>query len=277
MILVSGTKRSGTSMWMQILGAAGYRVWGEAFPRDWGESIRAANPRGFFESPLRRGVYGRTNPDPKTGLYLAPGATQKLVVKVFARGVARTERPFIGHVIASVRPLADYVSSMERLYALERAHRSGRDTPGSEVLHMPPALEWWAHNLVLLEDARRRGYALSWIGYEAVLRDPERAITPILRRLGPSNLRAALASVQPTLRTQGGRGAQLSDEFSAEQLEVAHALVHSAERGEAPDHAMMAALAEVGRALAPRIEAARALLKQHVQAVRTQREIRRAG
>ena len=32
MIFVSGTKRSGTSMWMQVLRAAGLPVLGEAFP-----------------------------------------------------------------------------------------------------------------------------------------------------------------------------------------------------------------------------------------------------
>ena len=35
MIIVTGTKRSGTSMWMQILAAAGLPVFGEAFPRSW--------------------------------------------------------------------------------------------------------------------------------------------------------------------------------------------------------------------------------------------------
>jgi len=34
-IVVTGTKRSGTSMWMQVLGAAGLPVVGDAFPADW--------------------------------------------------------------------------------------------------------------------------------------------------------------------------------------------------------------------------------------------------
>ena len=52
MILVTGTKRSGTSMWMQILIAAGFTNFGSAFPANWGESIKEANSKGFFESKL---------------------------------------------------------------------------------------------------------------------------------------------------------------------------------------------------------------------------------
>ncbi len=80
MIIVTGTKRSGTSMWMQILKAAGLRVLGEAFPRDWGETIRDANAQGFYESPLRHGIYYRTNPHPRTGAFLPPQDTKHMVV-----------------------------------------------------------------------------------------------------------------------------------------------------------------------------------------------------
>ena len=54
MMIVTGTKRSGTSMWMQILIGAGYPIIGEAFPMRWEHTIKAANPEGFYESHLRR-------------------------------------------------------------------------------------------------------------------------------------------------------------------------------------------------------------------------------
>ena len=76
MIIVTGTKRSGTSMWMQILIAAGFPHIGEAFPMRWEQTIKAANPDGFFESHLRRGVFYKTNPHPKTGAYLFPEQVQ---------------------------------------------------------------------------------------------------------------------------------------------------------------------------------------------------------
>ena len=56
MIIVTGTKRSGTSMWMQLLHAGGVQIVGEAFSRDWADTIRDANPNGFSESPYRRGI-----------------------------------------------------------------------------------------------------------------------------------------------------------------------------------------------------------------------------
>ena len=72
MIIVTGTKRSGTSMWMQVMVAAGLPVIGEKFPRDWGEVFREANPGGFYESELMTGIYWETNPHPQTGAYLFP-------------------------------------------------------------------------------------------------------------------------------------------------------------------------------------------------------------
>ena len=42
MIFVSGTKRSGTSMWMQVFAAGGYHVLGKAFPRSWEKTLKDA-------------------------------------------------------------------------------------------------------------------------------------------------------------------------------------------------------------------------------------------
>ena len=57
MIIVTGTKRSGTSMWMQILVNGGFPYIGEAFPKDWGLVIKDANPEGFYESTLAGGIW----------------------------------------------------------------------------------------------------------------------------------------------------------------------------------------------------------------------------
>jgi hypothetical protein len=81
MIIVTGTKRSGTSMWMQILKAAGYPILGDAFPYNWEHTIRDANREGFYESHLRRGIYHATNPHPRTGLYLRPDETRLTAVR----------------------------------------------------------------------------------------------------------------------------------------------------------------------------------------------------
>ena len=119
MILVTGTKRSGTSMWMQSLQAAGLEVLGSAFPRVWEESIKEANPRGFFESRFRNGIFYRTNPDPKTGRFLHPKPSRKVAVKVFIPGLVRSDMAFLHRVIGSVRPWRAYSASLRRLYAME--------------------------------------------------------------------------------------------------------------------------------------------------------------
>ena len=90
MLFISGTKRSGTSMWMQVMRAAGLPILGEAFPRNWGTFIRDANPEGFFESFYREGIYWRTNPHPTKGTYLASADVAGYACKVFVPGVFRS-------------------------------------------------------------------------------------------------------------------------------------------------------------------------------------------
>jgi hypothetical protein len=209
MIIVTGTKRSGTSMWMQILKAAGYPILGEAFPRDWGETIREANKQGFFESPLRLGIYYATNPHPRTGAFLAPKETRRLAVKVFAVGLVKSDLAYVGKVVASMRHWREYKRSLERLYEMERdnklakAARTGR--PPQEVPSLStisPVLEWWNDNYILIRDALIRRYPMHMVSYASVLRDAENVVRETLRWIGGGDADAAVAAVQEVLRTQ---------------------------------------------------------------------------
>ncbi len=209
MIIVTGTKRCGTSMWMQILKAAGYPVLGEAFPGDWGETIREANQGGFYESPLRRGIYYATNPHPVTGAFLAPRETQRMVVKVFAQGLARSDLAYLDRVLASMRPWREYHTSLTRLQRMEHenklklAEREGRPkeaVPRFDYLN--PTLEWWNDNFTLIRDALIRRYPLHMVSYEAVLRDARSIIGEVLEWLGGGELESAVEVVQESLRTQ---------------------------------------------------------------------------
>ena len=129
MLIVTGTKRSGTSLWMQIFEAGGFQIVGDAFPMKWSDSIGAANPRGFFKSRLRQGIFYATNPDPKPAP-LFPDATREHVVKVFVPGLVRTDYTYVGRVLATIRHWRDYGPSLARLYELEdsflRANPEGR-------------------------------------------------------------------------------------------------------------------------------------------------------
>ena len=205
MIIVTGTKRSGTSMWMQILKAAGYAIVGEAFPRDWAETIRAGNPLGFFESPLRRGIYYATNPDRARASTCCPLATQSLAVKVFVPGLLRTDLKFIHKVIATVRPWREYKGSVERLYRME--HRSREALRARQGASAPRELseprlitQRWpggTRTTGLLRDAAMRRYPLHLVSYTRVLEQPRAR-----DRRGPevSRARAMPCAQQPRIR-----------------------------------------------------------------------------
>ncbi|MGH1344038.1 MAG: hypothetical protein ACRBN8_20940 [Nannocystales bacterium] len=205
MFLVSGTKRSGTSMWMQVLRSAGVPVLGSAFPRNWEKSsLKDANPDGFYESILRQGIYFRTNPHPTTGAYFMPDDVQGFAVKVFVPGVVRSERAYIDLVVANVRKWREYEASINRLYALEDQDRVAKNPDAAQPFHFPPAFEWWMENFALVRDISLRGYAYQLQTYDEVLSDPAQVIPEVLGRMGiaDANIEAAVAAVKPDNRTQ---------------------------------------------------------------------------
>ncbi len=209
MFFISGTKRSGTSMWMQVMQAAGIAVLGKAFPRNWADGpLRDANPDGFYESLLRNGVYYRTNPHPQTGKYFLPEHVEGYAVKVFVPGVIRSERAYIECLIANVRQWREYESSINRLYAMEAKGREEQRAKGVEVeepFNFPPAYEWWMENFALVRDISLRRYPALLQTYDQVLERPDHIIPRVLAKLGEDSAEAAeaaVAAVKPENRTQ---------------------------------------------------------------------------
>jgi hypothetical protein len=230
MILVTGTKRSGTSMWMQILIAGGFPFFGKDYLGSWDKSIKGANEKGFFESPLRKGVYFATNPDPKTGAFLFPQKTQRHVLKVFIPGLVRTDYAFIGRVVGTIRPWRDYVSSIRRLYVMEdeflaeQPKKEGDRLPALEMAQlrrpaMHPALEWWRENYDLIRDFATRRYAFNLVSYNRLIEVPSEVVPQVLEWCGGGDTAAAVAAVDPSMRTQ--KEADISDApVSAEDMEL---------------------------------------------------------
>lgn len=211
MIIVTGTKRSGTSLWMQILQGAGFEVLGSKYPLGWETSIRDANPKGFYESILRRGVYYATNPHPKTGAYISPAASRAHAVKVFAQGLVRSDVAFLNRVIITVRPWREYVRSIERLYELEDRHlatlprRDDHDPVEAARRRrpqLPPEVEWWWDNYLILRDISVRRYPYHFVAFNAMTDRPFEAVSEALQFLGQGDLPGAIAQIQPSLRTQ---------------------------------------------------------------------------
>lgn len=195
MIIVTGTKRSGTSLWMQLLIAAGFAPFGEAFPARWEDSIKDANPEGFFESSFRNGIYYATNPNPHTGMYVFPEQVEHHVVKVFVPGLVRTDRAFIGRVVATMREFREYEASMKRLNALEDAARSGPAPP-----RLSPVFEWWTENYMLIRDISLRRYSAHVETYGRLMADPQKVVAEVITWLGRGDAASAVDKVRPQHR-----------------------------------------------------------------------------
>jgi hypothetical protein len=264
MIIVTGTKRSGTSMWMQLLKAAGFPPIGDAFPRNWAKTIKDANPGGFWESELRRGIYYATNPQPKTGTYLFPQQTRRHAVKVFIPGLIKSDLAFIDKVVATVRPWRQYVRSLNRLYAMEReAQEAARKDSGSDPLppvFMTPVIEWWVENFSLISDIVTRRYPFYMVSYDAVLSSPDSTLRKVFEWLGDGDVEAAITEVQPILRTQGEDGDEEVDvgdlELEPEVVEVFDALYDLVLEQRPLDQAFVDRLNQTNEALHERIQEA---------------------
>jgi hypothetical protein len=225
MIVVTGTKRSGTSLWMQMLKAANLPIIGEPYLGTWKESIHLANVGGFYESKLRYGINYSNNPDVRTGQYLHPRTVVHHGVKIFVPGLIKTELTFLHRVIATIRPWKAYCHSIRRLNDMESAHwLTLSDSPGKmpqqvkvilkrNTVH--PALVWWRDNVALLSDVRARMYPVRLIPYETLLHDSDTVVPEILtwvatprkqdlfdKAITAMDIDSALRCVQPNLQTQ---------------------------------------------------------------------------
>jgi hypothetical protein len=212
MLIVTGTKRSGTSLWMQIMIAAGFPYVGKPYMANWEKTIKAANKNGFYESTLRKGIYFATNPDPQSGTYMKPAEVQKHVVKVFIPGLIKTDLAYISRVIATIRPWREYVNSIRRLHSIEDEHlnalpKNNDKLPSAtraQLKRSPihPALEWWNENFALIHNFAIRGFAFNLVSYSRLLESPEEIIPPVLNWCGGGRTEEAVAIVNKKLQTQ---------------------------------------------------------------------------
>lgn len=256
MLIVTGTPRSGTSMWMQILVAAGFDAIGEPFPGDWRGLLASANPDGYWESQLLGGVYYRTNPHPLTGAFLFPDQTTFHAVKIMVPGLVRSDLAYIDRVIGTVREWRQFVASRERLRELYETQLSVGLEPHEQAmrLELPPTLEWWVDNFSLLRDIATRRYAAHVCSYQSLVEDPERAIAEVLRWLGRGDLAKAISVVKPERQTQ--TAASLTTDpapVEPQDIEVFDELYDHIHRGLALSAAFLAKLNETDKRLRPRL------------------------
>ncbi len=250
-------------MWMQILEAAGLPLIGEAFPRDWGETLGELNPHGFFESTLRDGINFLSNPDPRSGVYLHPAETRMHAVKIFADGLERTELAFLDRVLVTVRPWREYAASIAHLLEVENEAR-GRD--GSRrPPRLSPALEWWRAYYGLVRDVAMRRYAVHMQSYPAVLERPDDIVPRVLAWIaeaagGPLELdiERAVAAVRPPEHPSEPADLSLADELDPRHVVVFDELFDALHEGRPLDPALIERLNATHVELEP-------LVKEHAQ------------
>ena len=210
MIIVTGTKRSGTSLWMQILERSGFQILGEKFPSEWGKSIVDANPNGFYESTLRYGINWTSNP--AKDHYFHPDAYRNHAVKVFMAGIVRTDAAHIHKVVVTVRHWAEYGKSLRRLFALEDAYADSLPDGEREQRHaelsrvrgnMPfPEDEWFLENYDFLRDYNLRRYECQLTAYDDLVADPEKTLSRVLPWLGFGKVDVAVGAIDDALRNR---------------------------------------------------------------------------
>lgn len=262
MIVVTGMRRCGTSMWMQILEAAGFPVVGDRFPLDWKEALGPANPHGFFESTLRDGIYYATNPDPRSGVYLHPADCELHAVKIFPEGLVRTDLSFLGRVLVTVRPWRECVASMARLIALENRSRGWTDADRPPTLS--PPLVWWDSNFGIVRDIAMRRYRVHMTSYDRVCRDPQGVIPDVLRWMADDDaaiaeldMDAAVATVRPPTRSTPSPDPAPDMELNLEPgwIDVFDGFYDAVQGGQGLPASLLDRMNAVHERIMPRIEA----------------------
>ena len=191
-------------MWMQILRAAGFESIGDAFPKNWGDTLREANPQGFWESSLREGIYFRSNPNPETGHFLRPETCRGHVVKVFPFGVVRTDMAYIDAIVGTMRDWRSYDRSLTALRALEAS---------TSTNPLPPWAEWWVENYELVRDLVVRRHRSILQSYDSVLREPEQSIQLVLQMLGRGDEAASVRAVSQQANGSPPSAAEAPSDF----------------------------------------------------------------
>ncbi|MFT5759314.1 MAG: hypothetical protein ACI9LM_004071 [Alteromonadaceae bacterium] len=203
MIIVTGNRRSGTSLWMQILEAGGFKIFGDKFPAHW-KKIEAANKNGFYESQLVQGINYHTNPSPESGHWFAPTQVKDYGVKVFSDGLVKTDFAYIDKVIATIRNWQESETSQQRLDQIIKNQNNAADdiNVNATKLILPIGYNWWNANFELLRDMMTRRYPCAMFSYEALLKNPDIIISNVFKWLGTGHIDKAVSVVESSLRTQ---------------------------------------------------------------------------
>ena len=186
MIIVSGTKRTGTSLMMQMLQSAGFNVLGEKFPEKWDGKNNVKNPEGFYESKFIDD--GVTN----TNCPLAAQDHIQSAVKVFCPGVPNTDSRYIHKVVLMVRDWKEQVQSWKELTEMNT---------GKKTLQYPDGYEYFFSYYDFIKDLNNRRYNTIVIDYNDLLKNPKNNIESLNNFFGVGRWDLAKKCIKKKLYT----------------------------------------------------------------------------
>jgi hypothetical protein len=231
MIVATHTEHERAAAWIDVLRAAGAPVLGESIPKTWSEHAETAVQPSFFATLGDQGVFYKTNPDPYSQVYLDAAEAEDVAFRMKVNAVLRSERAYLGHVVASMPHFRAVEGEGERLAAV---------------------LLWWNDYVGLLRDASTRRYPLHLVSEEALARAPEATLRTVLGFVGAPLTEAAerVASALPAPRPRdpdAGRG------LPPTVLDVFEELHRRVDQDEGFDRPFLERLYAVNQALTPQI------------------------
>jgi hypothetical protein len=188
MIIVTGTKRSGTSLMMQLLEKAGNPILGEKFPESWMAENKFKNPEGFYEDMSLVGN-GANN----ASTTYTPDQLKYHGVKIFPEGLISSDIGYIDKVIYMVRDWKEQVESWKQL--------SSVNYRGKRKQWYPDGYEWFYLNNKVLNDYYKRKYSLLVVSHKDLLNSPENVCNNIRGFLGYGRWDIAAKQVKKKLHT----------------------------------------------------------------------------
>ena len=194
-VVVSGLPRSGTSMMMQMLAAAGVPPY-----TDHRRESDEDNPRGYFEHEQATRLHQDVSWLPQ-----ARGRAVKIVAHLLRYLPAGEEY----RIVFLHRHLDDIVASQRAM--LKRLDRSGANLADAELRRA------YTRQLVEVQQWLQRtpGVQMMAVQYEAALAEPAATAARLARFLGdPFDARAAAQAIEPGLRRQAAASAKRESQSS---------------------------------------------------------------
>jgi hypothetical protein len=206
-------------------------VLGETIPTTWSVHAEEAVQPSFFGTLGDQGIFYKTNPDPYSQVYVEASEVEAVALQMKVNGVLRTERAYVGHVIASM------------------PHFGSLRTEGDKL---PAVLLWWNDYVGLLRDAATRRYPLRLVSEEALARAPEVTLRTVLA-FADVPITEAAVSVARSLPEPGPGDPEAGKDLPPTVLDVFEELHRRVDQDEGFDRPFLERLYAVNQALTPQI------------------------